>query len=91
MTKNLPFDWTRDRAMSLKATLDARDITDDQAEELKQRLAALVAEYLPEQEGTVRVSIAEEGSRKWKPIGDASLLGEPLFRLDKVTGELVPN
>jgi hypothetical protein len=84
----LPFDWTRDRAMSLKATLDARGITDEQAEELKQRLAALVAEYLPDQEGTVKVSIAEEGSRRWEPIGDKSVLGDPLFAIDRTTGEV---
>ena len=81
----LPFDWTRDRALSCKALLDARAITDDQAEELKQRLAALVAEYLPGQEGTVKCSIAEAGSRQWVPVGDKAILGEPLFELSAVS------
>lgn len=84
----MPFDWTRDRALSVKATLDARGVTDDQAAELKQRLAALVAEYLPAQAGTVRVSIAEEGSRQWAPVGDKCVL-EPLFDVDRTTGEII--
>lgn len=82
----LPFDWTRDRAMSLKALLDARNLTDEHAEELKQRLAALVAEYLPDQTGTVKVSIAEEGSRQRTPVGDKSVLGDPLFTVEAARG-----
>ncbi len=84
---NTEFDWTKDRAMSLKALLDARTITDEQAQELKQRLAALVSEYLPSAAGAVKVSIAEEGSRHWAPVGDPCKL-IPLFDIDRITGEI---
>lgn len=74
----MAFDWETDRALSCKALLDARDITDEQAEELKMRFAELIARYLPGQEGAVKCSIAEAGSRRWAPVGDKAVVGEQL-------------
>lgn len=76
-----PFDWERDRAMSCKVLLDAREVSDEQAELLKERLAQAVGEIFPGQEGAVKASIAEAGSRRWEPVGEKIEIAgaEPLF------------
>jgi hypothetical protein len=76
-----PFNWERDRAMCCKALLDAREITDEQAELLKEKLALAVAEVCPGQEGAIKASIAEEGSRRWEPVGEKIEIAgaDPLF------------
>jgi hypothetical protein len=81
-----PFNWETGRAMSVKALLDARDITDQQAELLKERLALAVQEICPGQEGAVKASIAEPGSRRWAPVGEKVPLAgaEPLFTVADV-------
>jgi hypothetical protein len=70
-----PFNWETDRAMSCKALLAAEGISDDQAEMLKLKFADLISQYLPGQEGAVKVSIAEAGSRRWSPVGEKSEVG----------------
>lgn len=70
-----PFNWETDRALSCKALLDARGVSDEQAEMLKLRLADLVHDVCPGQEGAVKVSIAEAGSRRWSPVGEKCEVG----------------
>jgi hypothetical protein len=79
----MAFNWETDRALSCKCLLNATGITDQQAEELKMRFAELVATFLPGQEGAVKVSIAEAGSRKWAPVGDKAEVG---FQLELGAG-----
>jgi len=87
-----PFNWERDRAMSCKALLDARDITDDQAELLKEKLADAVGEIFPGQEGAVKASIAETGSRRWEPVGEKIEVGmSPLFTVADVLAAKDPD
>jgi hypothetical protein len=74
----MAFNWEHDRALSCKVLLDASGVTDEQAEMLKLRLADLVAQVCPGQEGAVKVSIAEEGSRRWAPVGDKTEVGTQL-------------
>lgn len=76
-----PFNWETHRAMSCKVLLDAREIGDEQAELLKERLAEAVGQIFPGQEGAVKASIAEAGSRRWEPVGDKIEIAgsEPLF------------
>ena len=69
------FNWETDRALSCKVILDAEGVTDEQAEMLKLRFADLVSQVCPGQEGAVKVSIAEAGSRRWAPVGEKSEVG----------------
>ncbi len=80
-----PFNWERDRAMSCKVLLDAREVSDEQAELLKERLAEAVGQLFPGQEGAVKASIAEAGSRRWEPVGEKVEVGTtPLFTVADV-------
>jgi len=72
------FNWETDRALSCKCLLDAKGVTDEQAEMLKLQFAEMVGRFMPGQEGAVKVSIAEAGSRKWAPVGDKAELGVQL-------------
>jgi hypothetical protein len=72
------FNWETDRAMSCKCLLDANGITDEQAEMLKLQFAEVVGRLFPGQEGAVKVSIAEAGSRKWAPVGNKAEVGVQL-------------
>jgi hypothetical protein len=74
----MAFNWETDRALSCKCLLDAHGISDEQAEMLKLQFAELVSRFLPGQEGAVKVSIAEAGSRRWEPVGDKTELGVQL-------------
>jgi hypothetical protein len=74
----MPFNWETDRAMSCKCLLDANGVTDEQAEMLKLQLAEIVGRLFPGQEGAVKVSIAEAGSRRWAPVGDKAEVGVQL-------------
>lgn len=74
----MAFNWETDRALSCKVILAAATVTDEQAEMLKLRFADLVADVCPGQEGAVKVSIAEAGSRRWNPVGAKAEVGVQL-------------
>lgn len=83
-----PFNWETHRAMSCKVLLDARAITDEQAELLKEKFAEAVRQVCPGQEGAVKCAIAEPGSRRWEPVGEKIPLAatEPLFTVADIVG-----
>ena len=73
--KAVHFDWTVDRAVSCKALIEGRGVSDRQIADLKVRLAGLVAEIIPGHFATVQATVAERGTRTWTPNCDKIKIG----------------
>jgi len=68
--KKMHFDWSIDRAISVKALIEGRGVSDKQIGELKERLADLVRDVIGGHYATVQATVAERGTRTWAANGD---------------------
>jgi hypothetical protein len=73
--KVMSFNWSRDRAVSCKALIEGRGVSDRQITELKVRFAQLVQEVIPGHYATVGATVADQGSRTWVSNGDKIKIG----------------
>jgi hypothetical protein len=69
------FNWTVDRAVSCKALIEGRGVSDKQIADLKTRFAQLVQEIIPGRYATVGATVAERGTRTWVQNGDKIKIG----------------
>lgn len=89
--KAVHFNWSRDRAVSCKALIEGRGVSDRQITELKVRLAMLVQEVIPGHYATVGATIAEQGSRTWTSNGDKIKIGVEGTGTDELSTEFDPS
>ncbi len=63
------FDWTTERALSVKALIEADGLSDDTIEAVKNDLAAALERHIPVRAWKVSAAVAEPGSRSWSSVG----------------------